>query len=181
MGRRSTVDSLPESVRKWLERALAENNFSGYQALEAELQKQGYLISKCAIHRFGQKIERRFGAIRNSTEAARFLTEGAPDDQVARSEAIIALVQTELFDYLVDLQEATAEEVDPAERVTLLSKVAKNIATLTRANISLKKYQADVRTRAASAAANVEKIAKKGGLSADSVDALRREILGIAS
>ena len=31
------------------------------------------------------------------------------------------------------------------------------------------------------AAANVEKIAKKGGLSADSVQQLRREILGIAA
>ena len=41
--------------------------------------------------------------------------------------------------------------------------------------------QRSARARAEAAAAAVEKIAKKGGLSADSVDQLRREILGIAA
>ncbi len=54
------------------------------------------------------------------------LTEGAADDQDARSEAVIALIQTELFESIVQLQEAEEGEVDPKERVALLSKVAKN-------------------------------------------------------
>ena len=74
MARRSSVSALPEDVRHWLERALAESNFSGYQALEEMLREKGYAISKSAIHRHGQKIERRFAAIKASTEAARFLT-----------------------------------------------------------------------------------------------------------
>ncbi|WP_250637622.1 phage protein Gp27 family protein [Pandoraea norimbergensis] len=83
MVRRSSIDGLPDDVRRWLERALAESNFSGYQALEEILRTKGYQISKSAIHRHGQKIERRFAAIKASTEAARFLTEGAADDQDA--------------------------------------------------------------------------------------------------
>ena len=98
MARRSSIDGLPEEVRRWLERALAENNFSGYEALEEMLRGRGYAIGKSSIHRYGQKIERRFAAIKASTEAARFLTEGAADDQDARSEAVIALVQTEMFE-----------------------------------------------------------------------------------
>ncbi|WP_308170827.1 phage protein Gp27 family protein [Ralstonia syzygii] len=43
-----------------------------------------------------------------------------------------------------------------------------------------KRFRQEVQARAEAAAANIEKIAKKGGLSAESVDALRREILGIA-
>jgi len=69
MARRSSIDGLPEDVRRWLERALAENNFSGYQALEEMLRDKGYQISKSAIHRYGQKIERRFAAIKASTES----------------------------------------------------------------------------------------------------------------
>lgn len=42
------------------------------------------------------------------------------------------------------------------------------------------KYRAQVQEKAAAAAASVEKIAKKGGLTTDSVEAIRREILGIA-
>jgi len=102
MARRSSIDGLPEEVRRWLERALAENNFSGYVALEDMLRERGYSISKSAIHRYGQKIERRFAAIKASTEAARFLTEGAADDQDARSEAVIALVQTEMFESIIN-------------------------------------------------------------------------------
>ncbi|ECE5264134.1 DUF3486 family protein, partial [Salmonella enterica] len=63
----------------------------------------------------------------------------------------------------------------------LLSKVAKNVATLSRASVNLKKFQSEVRARAQQAASNAEKIARKGGLSAGAVQALKREILGIAT
>lgn len=162
MARRSTIEKLPEDVRRWLERALTESGFSGYNELESLLRERGYVISKSAIHRYGQKIERRYGAIRAATEAARMLTEGAADDQDARSEAVIALIQTELFESIVQLQEAEEGEVDPKERVALLSKVAKNVATLSRASVNLKKFQSEVRARAQQAASNAEKIARKG-------------------
>ncbi|MFZ5659182.1 MAG: DUF3486 family protein [Pseudomonadota bacterium] len=180
MARRSSIDGLPEEVRRWLERALADANFSGYHALEEMLRDKGYQISKSAIHRYGRKIERRFAAIKASTEAARLLTEGAADDQDARSEAVIALVQTELFESILNLQEAGDEDVDPAERIGLLSSAAKNIATLARASVNQKKFRLEVQARAEAAAANVEKIARRGGLSAEAVEQLRREILGIA-
>ena len=70
--------------------------------------------------------------------------------------------------------------LDPSERIGLLSKAAKNIATLARASVNQKKFRLEIQARAEAAAANVEKIAKKGGLSSESVEQLRREILGIA-
>lgn len=181
MGRASKITSLPDDVRRWLERALTEQGFTGYEQLEALLAEKGFQISKSAIHRYGQKIERRFAAIKASTEAARLLTEGASDDQDARSEAVIALVQTEMFESIINLQEAGEDDIDPVERMNLLSKVAKNIASLTTASIRLKKFQTEVRARAEVVAEAAERIAKKGGLSADSVAEIRKKILGIAS
>ncbi len=181
MVRRNSVDQLPKEVKAWLDKSLVDGNFSGYQALEEAMRERGCTVSKSAIHRYGQKIERRFAAIRASTEAARLLTEGAADDQDARSEAVIALVQTELFESIVNLQEATEEDIDPAERIGLLSNAAKNIATLSRASVNLKKFQNEVRSRVEAAAAAVEKVVKKGGLSEDAADAIRRQILGIAT
>lgn len=58
------------------------------------------------------------------------LTEGAADDQDARSEAVIALIQTELFESIVQLQEAEEGEVDPKERVALLVDLPKDEDTL---------------------------------------------------
>lgn len=141
MPRRSSIDQLPKAVRDWLDKALVEGNFSDYRALEEALSDKGFQISKSVIHRYGQKIERRFAAIKASTEAARLLTEGAADDQDARSEAVIALVQTELFESIVNLQEATDEDIEPVDRINLLSSAAKNIATLARASVNQKRFR----------------------------------------
>lgn len=181
MARRSTIDKLPEEVRRWLERALTESGFSGYAELEALMRDKGYLISKSAIHRYGQKIERRFGAIRAATEAARMLTEGAADDQDARSEAVIALIQTELFESIVQLQEAEDEEIDPQVRVALLSKVAKNVAALSRASVNLKKFQQDLREKIAAKMDALEAESKSGSgrIDAETLRRVREEIYGI--
>lgn len=182
MARRGKIDGLPEDVRRWLERALTESGFSGYEQLEAMLTEKGFSISKSAIHRYGQKIERRFAAIKASTEAARLLTEGAADDQDARSEAVIALVQTEMFESIIALQEAGDEDVDPMERMGLLSKVAKNIASLTQASVRLKKFQSEVREKLSAKLNALEVEAKSGNgraFDAETLRIVREEIYGI--
>lgn len=180
MPRREAVATLPPEVKAWLDKSLMQGNFSGYELLEAELKERGFQISKSAIHRYGQKFERRLAAIKASTEAARMLTEGASDDQDARSEAVIALVQTELFETIVNLQEAADEEIDPAERVKLLSSAAKNIATLSRASVNLKEYQAKVRADVLKAATNeAEKVVAQAGLTDDQWALIRAKFLGV--
>lgn len=180
MARKTSIDTLPAEVKTWLDKVLAEGNFSGYQQLEDALRERGLSVSKSAIHRYGQKLERRLVAIKASTEAAKAIRDHAGDDVDARSEALVAMVQTELFESILEIQEAGDENADPAERLGLLSNAAKNIATLTRASFSLKKFQAEVQERAKVAAEAVSKLASKGGLSAVTVDEMRRAILGIA-
>ena len=63
----------------------------------------------------------------------------------------------------------------------MVAKAAKNIATLTSASTRLKEYQAKVKAKVQAAAEDVAKQAKKGGLSEESVEAIRKHILGIAS
>lgn len=185
MGRKSKLSQLAPEVKAHIESRLAEGRMTLDQLiadLRARFPEQaqaGELPSRSGIGRYGQKLQRRMEAIRASTDAAKLIRESAGDDEDARSEALTALVQTELFEAILMLQEAD-DETDPGDRVAMLSAAAKNIATLTRSSVVLKKYQAEVRERAQEAAANVEKIAKKGGLSADTVEQLRREILGIA-
>lgn len=182
MPKREAVGTLPDDVRAWLDKSLIQGNFSGYELLEAALKERGFQISKSAIHRYGQKFERRLSAIKASTEAARMLTEGASDDQDARSEAVIALVQTELFESIVNLQEASEEDVDPSDRIALLSKAAKNIATLSRASVNLKQYQATVRAEVAKQAAAIAVSEAKGaGLSDEVAETIRRKILGVGA
>lgn len=187
MGRKSTVNRLSPEIKTYIEAMLA----TGAQTLDeliADLQerypaeaKAGTLPSRSAVHRYGQKLDRRLAAIKASTEAARMISEHAGDDKDARSEALTALVQTELFEAILSLQEADEPELDVGERVSMLSAAAKNIATLTRSSVSLKKFQAEVRARADAAAAAVEKIATKGGMSSVTKQEILREIMGIVA
>ena len=101
------------------------------------------LAGSLRVHAIGE-LDRRLAAIKASTEAARLIQQHAGDDKDARSEALTAMVQTELFEAILLLQEADEEDADPGERVALLSKAAKNIATLTRSSINLKEFQAKV-------------------------------------
>ena len=112
-------------------------------AVEAEQGDISFLSAKLHAVLLGRQV----AAIKASTEAARFLTEGAADDQDARSEAVIALVQTEMFESIINLQEAGDEDIDPAERIGLLSKAAKNIATLARASVNQKKFRLEEQAR----------------------------------
>ena len=181
MAPRSSIEKLPEDVRRWLERALTENGFSGYVELENLLKEKGYQISKSAIHRYGQKIERRFKAIKDSTEAARIIAEGAEDKEDKRSEALMGLLQSSLFEALVDIEDATDEKMSPMEKFQALSFAGKNVASLIQASTKLKTYQAEVKERAETAAKEVEKVVKKGGLSDEVADEIRRKILGITT
>lgn len=173
MGKKSTVETLPRAVKEWLDRTLVESNFSGYQVLAEELKGRGYEISKSAIHRYGQDFEKRLQTLKLATEQAKAIVDSSPDDEGAVSEALMRLVQEKLFQVMLDFQ------VDPDKPLNIAS-AAKAVAELSRATVNQKKWQAEVRARAEAAAANVERIAKKGGLSAESVEQLRREILGIA-
>ena len=191
MGRKSSIDRMTPEVKGYIQAMLATGSMT-LDELIADLQERfpaeastGDLPSRSALHRYGAKLDRRLAAIRASTEAAKIIQAHAGDDKDARSEALTAMVQTELFEAILELQEAVEgdEKSDPGERVALLSKAAKNIATLTRSSVNLKQFQAKVEAEARKraleeAAATAEKTAKAQGLSAGGVAALRAAIMG---
>ena len=177
MPQRSKITALPKAVRQWLDQALVEKNFAQYAQLEKLLAEKGHTIGKSSIHRYGANLERKLAAIKASTEAAAMIANAAPDDADLRSAAVISMIQTEVFGVLVALQEA--DETDPMKRAKLLSTVAKNVATLTRASVTQKKWEQEIRAKVKSVADAAAKIAKKGGLSKDAIDTIRRDILGI--
>lgn len=174
MAPRSKISKLPKPVKDWLDGALIENGFGEYELLSAELKERGFDLSKSAIHRYGQEFENRLSALRMASEQAKAIVQSSPDDEGAVSEALMRLVQEKLFQTLLDFK------VDPDKPVNLAG-AAKAVAELSRATVTQKKWQADVRAKAAIAADAVEAIAKKGGLSAEALDTIRRGILGIAA
>ena len=197
MGRKSSIDRLDPEIKAYLLAMIATGSMT-LNELIIDLQERfpaaaasGDLPSRSAVGRYGQKLERRLSAIRASTEAAKMIQAHAGDDKDARSEALTAMVQTELFEAILALQEADeigedGEKADPGKRVELFSKAAKNIATLTRSSINLKEFQAKVEeaTRKkllAEQEANLQEVAKAQGMDEAQVDFWRRKFLGIGA
>lgn len=187
MGRKSSIDRLDPEIKAYIQAMLA----SGSQTLDeliADLQARfpaaaHTLPSRSAVGRYGQKLERRLASVRATTEAMRLVREHAGDEMDARSEALMAMVQTELFDAMMALKEADDPDTDPAERVALLSTAGKHLATLTSGSVRLKRYQAEAEERGRKKLleeqrAKLEAMPNKGGVTADT-KAKIREALGM--
>jgi hypothetical protein len=139
MPARSKVQSLPKHVREWLDSALVDGNFSGYEALAAELAKRGCSVSKSALHRYGSAFEERLASLRMATEQARAVVQASPDEAGDMTEALMRLVQQKTFQLLVE------SEVDPAK--VNFEKLSLNVARLARAAVPLKRYAAEARLK----------------------------------
>jgi len=179
MGRESSIDQLKPEDRQMLDRWLMDKGFCGYEEIASKLAELGYSVSKSSVHRYGQKLEQKLSAVKASTQAAMMIADAAPDDSDMRSAAVLSLVQTEIFNALVELQEANNEDTDPADRIMLMAKAGKGIAEITKASVNQKKWESEVKERVQAAAKAVDKIAKKGGLSAETAAEIRKQILGI--
>ncbi len=173
MAPRSKISKLPKAVKDWLDTALIANGFGEYELLSAEMKVRGFDLSKSAIHRYGQEFEIRLSSLRMASEQAKAIVQASPDDEGAVSEALMRLVQEKLFQTLVKVQ------TDPVIPVSITG-AAKAVAELARATVIQKKWQAEIRAKATVVADAVGAIARKGGLSSDALDMIRRDILGIA-
>lgn len=173
---RSKVHQLPAAVKEWLDQALADNNFSEYESLSAELAERGFAISKSALNRYGQEFEQRLASLKMASEQAKAVVLAAPDEEGAVNEALMRLVQEHLFNLLM-----TEEgKID-------LPKVAKAVAELGRASVTQKKFTAEQRKAAQEEArremleeqkAKLAAMPSKGGVTEDTKQAIR-EALGI--
>lgn len=179
MARESSIDLLSAEDKTWLDRRFMDQGFCGYEEIANILQERGYNVSKSSVHRYGQKVEQKLAAVQASTQAAMMIADAAPDDSDMRSSAVLSLVQTELFNALIALQESENPDADPADRIMLMAKAGKGIAEIAKASVNQKKWQSEVNERVQQAAKAVEKIVKKGGMSKDTVDEVKKEILGI--
>ncbi|WP_338065641.1 DUF3486 family protein [Moraxella equi] len=181
MARANAVSKLSPEHKKQLDDRLFSNGFNGYVELESWLRELGYEISKSAIHRYGQKLERKLSAIQASTQASLMIAEAVPDDGDARSQAVLSLVQTELFNALVALQDLDDDDsIDPVKRLSMITKAGKGISEIVKASVLQKQHALDVKEKAEKTAQEVEIIAKTGGLSDETANLIRAKILGIA-
>lgn len=169
---RSKVHALPKAVKAWLDGALVEGSFGGYEGLAEELKGRGYDVSKTSIHRYGQAFEERLATLRLVTEQAKAVVEASPDDDDAVNQALIRVTQEKLFTVMMDLK------IDPKQ--VDIAKITRSIADLSRSSTASKEYANKVKLRAKEAAKDIAAVAKKAGLTDEAVNEIKKRILGVA-
>lgn len=172
---RHKVTTFPKAVKDWLDKALEDGNFSGYEQLAAELEARGYKVGKSSLQRYGSKLEETVALARATVEQAKAVVQGSPDEDDAMTAAIMRLTQQHVLQALmaVKFDPEAAQDVD-------LGKLTKQVSVLVRASLPLKKYQAEQRAKAQAVAGEIVKQAKKAGMSAETAELWRQKVLGVA-
>lgn len=181
---RGKIAQLPDEIRKWLHQTLVKRAFGDIVGVTAELQDMlrqagvAMYIGKSAVGAESQKVQRAQEAIRATTEAAKLIAEASADPSDVRSEAAMALVQSEVFELMLQVREAGQTD-DPAARLKIMANVAKSVSILSRARVNQAKWRDEVDTKVKAAAERVAKLAKKGGADPKTIAEIRASILGI--
>lgn len=171
MAPRSKIVRLPKEVKEWLDKALVEGDFSGYELLSEDLKARGFDLSKSAIHRYGQEFEARLAALKMATQQAKAISDSVPDDEGAMNDALIRLVQQKAFDMLLKMEEGAS-----------MKEVSLMVARLSNATVKQKQWQAEAREKLSAKLATLEQQAEggsKAGFDLATLKRVREEIYGI--
>ena len=175
MAPRSKVLTLPPQLKEWLDAEMLRRGFADYLQLAADLKARGADVSKSALHRYGSTFEKRMAQLKMASEQARALVDAAPDEEDKLGSAVVRMTQEKIFGLLMEL-EIDAADVD-------VNKLFKNAAEIGKASVAMKRFsleaRAEIRRQAlADASEQAAAAAKKQGLSATGVVALREAIMG---
>jgi hypothetical protein len=190
MARPSTIDRLPSDILEQLQALLRDPRVSQLDAtarINVILEEQGHpdRLSKSAVNRYSMRMEEAGRHLRESREVAEMWIANlgtAPENKVG--QLTNEFVRTLSFDLSLMIRKAMAGDLDwgqMPEAVGMLKDLAITQHRLEQAQMQNVKREQEIRKQAAEAAASAaEKSLVSQGMSRDSIDTIKREILGIA-
>jgi len=176
------IARLPVDLHDELDRRLTGSAFHSSRELSKWLAANGYTISHTSIHKYGQKFERRLEAIRIASEQARIVCAQYKDDDVSLQDALMRLVQSQMFDLLVAAKE-TAKRT-PKGRVAdvipiNLTAVGRTVAGLLKVDVERRRWAERTKEKIAEVEETLEAAKKSDGLSENVVATIRGVLMAI--
>ena len=178
-GRRSKVDLLPADVKSQLDMMLRDGRLEQQEILaivNQEIFDKDKKLSRSGLNRYATKMEKIGAKIRQSREVAEMWTAklgSAPTSEVGK--LLQEVVRTMAFETGMAMTED--EEPVPPKAIGQLALAIQRIEAAASAS---HKREKEIRQAFAEEAANeVESVAKRQGLSAESVSEIKAQILGI--
>jgi len=185
--RKSKVELLPEEIRAAIGALIRSGDMTQKDILAAvnEMIDEAGLpadakISRTSFNRYAQKMENRGARIREAREVAEVWTTKLGDAPVSEVGKLLQeFVRTMAFEtsmHMMDEAENGGEPIPPKA----LGQLALVVQRIEQASMTSHKVEKEIRKAfAEQAAAATDKVAKSAGLTAEAVNLLKAEILGI--
>jgi hypothetical protein len=165
---RSRIETeLSQDLKEQLNRLLLDG--ATYDEAADWCQEKGYDISRSSVGRYGKQFFEAYQNIRQFEDQSRAIMSAA-EDGMPMEEAVGKLILQRVMAALVK------NDADVVENVKIIGEIAK----LQRSHVMMAKHKIDLENRAKAVADEVKTLVKKGGLSDQTADQIRKKILGIA-
>lgn len=187
--RKSKVELLPEEIRNTLNIFIRSGNMTQKDILEAVNQMideaglpDDAKLSRTGFNRYAKRMEDLGQRLRQSREVAEVWVSKlgeAPTSDVGK--LLQEFVRTMAFDTSMKMMEQSEGEEGEVISPKALGQLALVVQRIETASMTSMKREKEIRAAyAAEAAEKTEAVAKKAGLTAETVKMLKAELLGIA-
>ena len=183
MGQKSSIDRLPKKLRAMLMEMLGDPSCTQAQIVSAINNEAGKkVVSKSGMNRYAQKMQRFTEKNRQAREVAEaYLERCGADSRNKMGKVINEQIRLAAYDLMLEIDEIKDDpEVNAAALTDILLKVSKSLREIEQAEkLNAERTETIRKDALADAAQAVEAAAKSDGLSAETVNKIKKQILGL--
>jgi hypothetical protein len=183
MGQKSAVDRLPETLRTKLLEMLHNPAITQAEIVDAINEEAGEpLLSRSSMNRYAQRMKRFAEKNRQAKEIAdAYIDKYGTDNRVKLGKVVNEQIRLAVFDLIGELEEIRgAPETTARDMADILAKLSRGLKDLETAEKLNAERTEHIRQAAlAEAAEAVEQTAKSNGLTGETVDKIKKQILGL--
>jgi uncharacterized radical SAM superfamily protein len=185
MGQKSAIDKLPKKLRDKLIEMLHNPAVTQAEIVDAINAEAGEpLISKSSMNRYAQKMKRFADKNMQAKEIAdAYIDKYGGENRQTLGKVINEQMRVAIFDLMGDFDEMREDskvKVKVTDAADMLYKISRGLKELEQAEkLNAERTDAIRKAALAEAAETVERTAKSNGLTADTVEKIKKQILGL--
>jgi hypothetical protein len=183
MGQKSAVDRLPENLRNKLLEMLRNPAVTQAEIADAINEEAGEkLVSTSSVNRYARRMQRFSEKNRQAKEVAdAYIEKFGAEDRNKLGKVVNEQIRLAAFDLMSEIEEIKQSDEFNALGITeILYKVSRALKELEQAEKLNAERSVTIRKATlAEAAEIVEQNAKTGGLTSETVEKIKKQILGL--
>jgi hypothetical protein len=183
MGQKSAVDKLPENLRSKLLEMLQSPAITQAEIVDAINAEAGEtLLSRSSMNRYAQRMKHFAEKNRQAREIAdAYIDKYGTDNRVKLGKVVNEQIRLAVFDLIGEIEEIQADpETKKTEIADMLYKLSRGLKELEAAEkLNAERTESIRKTALAEAAEAVEQTARSNGLTAETIEKIKKQILGL--